>query len=140
MFVDLREYGPLKQGLRLGRYLRCLFFGRLREYGPLKQGLRQDTRRCFYHRSGTPRVWSTKTRIKTNHFSPLQSRNASPRVWSTKTRIKTFVAIKFMTKFSLKLREYGPLKQGLRPSAVCSLPSILRLREYGPLKQGLRPD
>ena len=37
------------------------------------------------------------------------------------------------------LREYGPLKQGLRPNDIdVGIPTCSTLREYGPLKQGLR--
>ena len=60
----------------------------LREYVPLKQGLRLPSLGKVSWDS-TPRVCSTKTRIKT----PTRAVNGvpadSPRVCSTKTRIKT---------------------------------------------------
>ena len=37
------------------------------------------------------------------------------------------------------LREYVPLKQGLRPVRTPGVVAALALREYVPLKQGLRP-
>ena len=61
----------------------------LREYVPLKQGLRRDEQ-CFIHH-------------------PIHS----PRVCSTKTRIKTIV-FAYGNYFLMPLREYVPLKQGLR--------------------------
>ena len=39
---------------------------------------------------------------------------------------------------TLGLREYVPLKQGLRLCAVKALAIFIELREYVPLKQGLR--
>ena len=86
----------------------------LREYGPLKQGLRQSDTANSTKTHYSPRVWSTKTRIKTptavlhapatilREYGPLKQGLrltqyiiyvffiSSPRVWSTKTRIKTY--------------------------------------------------
>ena len=66
----VREYHPLKQGLRLivCRFPAILFAG-VREYHPLKQGLRpfnNFTVRIFFL---CQRVSSIKTRIKTIVFS-----------------------------------------------------------------------
>ena len=85
----------------------------LREYGPLKQGLRLP------------------------YISATLGVCSSPRVWSTKTRIKTQQA-ESQDIYHVALREYGPLKQGLRPSSNIYKLHNNRLREYGPLKQGLR--
>ena len=87
----LREYVPLKQGLRLDMNvlrLQCeaprvcsaktriktnasycvLDIERLREYVPLKQGLRRRKKNWTMPvRLSTPRVCSTKTRIKTQN-------------------------------------------------------------------------
>ena len=38
------------------------------------------------------------------------------------------------------LREYVPLKQGLRHTFFEVMPAAFWLREYVPLKQGLRPQ
>ena len=86
----------------------------LREYGPLKQGLRQSDTANSTKTHYSPRVWSTKTRIKTLHLGISENKSylreygplkqglrltqyiiyvffiSSPRVWSTKTRIKTY--------------------------------------------------
>ena len=43
-----------------------------------------------------------------------------------------------VSPLSLALREYVPLKQGLRPMVDFFLLIQLALREYVPLKQGLR--
>ena len=64
------------------------------------------------------------------HFDPSQ------RVSSIKTRIKTFVLS--IGNHYLMLREYLPLKQGLRPIMFFVLYMLKELREYLPLKQGLR--
>ena len=111
--MGLREYVPLKQGLRPvlngvnGYYLMAprvcstktriktnptlalVLYGILREYVPLKQGLRQHQVRCYPFAVRAPRVCSTKTRIKTLTFGFLTSSEITPRVCSTKTRIKT---------------------------------------------------
>ena len=108
----LREYVPLKQGLRQERFC-CLFNLRpLREYVPLKQGLRPPSLGPTTLFAISPRVCSTKTRIKTLNFWIDHDLNHSPRVCSTKTRIKTIICYPLNT--SDHLREYVPLKQGLR--------------------------
>ena len=61
----------------------------------------------------SPRVCSTKTRIKTLSLLYKSQLFLTPRVCSTKTRIKTVMVDR--NKVSLTLREYVPLKQGLRP-------------------------
>ena len=45
----LREYVPLKQGLRLALLKRNLLHDELREYVPLKQGLRLLCCSCISH-------------------------------------------------------------------------------------------
>ena len=108
----LREYVPLKQGLRLVLFDIMVMTTVLREYVPLKQGLRRHYLVKFYASLKAPRVCSTKTRIKTAYL-PLGS-------------------------FSAPLREYVPLKQGLRPVKPSLSGAPVPLREYVPLKQGLR--
>ncbi len=62
----LREYIPLKQGLRLIKNHPSLFYCRLREYIPLKQGLRHFDKWWDKDKfNWSSRVYSTKTRIKT---------------------------------------------------------------------------
>ena len=61
------------------------------------------------------------------------------RLYSTKTRIKTVYKILLMQKDFYKLRDYIPLKQGLRPLRTRMPGNKVRLRDYIPLKQGLRP-
>ena len=134
----LREYLPLKQGLRLIRIHSsaiyrpqrvssiktriktneikhfALFLMKLREYLPLKQGLRRIREpACTQQRHLTQRVSSIKTRIKTLLLLAI-------------CRIRA-------------LREYLPLKQGLRLTILHSGADNKNLREYLPLKQGLRP-
>ena len=58
------------------------------------------------------------------------------RVYSTKTRIKTEPPAEVGSSHQ-GLREYIPLKQGLRQNCR-GFYAILSLREYIPLKQGLR--
>ena len=108
----LREYVPLKQGLRQIVFIFLLFLHYLREYVPLKQGLRllMSISTLFFI---TPRVCSTKTRIKT---------------------VGKIICVKLDY-----LREYVPLKQGLRLTEhEHRLIIAFCLREYVPLKQGLR--
>ena len=61
----LREYVPLKQGLRLAIPPRLEGGASLREYVPLKQGLRRFFIVFNLSMRLSPRVCSTKTRIKT---------------------------------------------------------------------------
>ena len=106
------------------------------------------------------RTSSTKTRIKTNNFFH-QLLFGSQRTSSTKTRIKTLYSCNVVC-FVHCVREYHPLKQGLRlystSSELCTIGQrtsstktriktmkahhwlILKLqvREHHPLKQGLR--
>ena len=63
----------------------------------------------------SPRVCSTKTRIKTASISTTSTNTATPRVCSTKTRIKTPCRVQPSDRVG-SLREYVPLKQGLRHS------------------------
>ena len=68
---------------------------------------------------------------------PIVELDNTPRVSSIKTRIKT--ELEWSCSYSWPLREYIPLKQGLRQ--VRRWPFGVRvppLREYLPLKQGLR--
>ena len=90
-------------------------FCSLREYVPLKQGLRREAVCCVGQFVRTPRVCSTKTRIKTGLTYVNTRTGKTPRVCSTKTRIKTFVVCTNVVPSCL-LREYVPLKQGLRLS------------------------
>ena len=134
----------------------------LREYVPLKQGLRQQVHDSVLRTDHPPRVCSTKTRIKTMIRSMSAAVTMPPRVCSTKTRIKTkFIVLNVKcyvtprvcsTKTRIKteqlaitdhnapwLREYVPLKQGLRLfERYFGHDEQLALREYVPLKQGLR--
>ena len=87
--VDLREYVPLKQGLRQEFPILNNNAPWLREYVPLKQGLRLII------------------------ISPLSFLSETPRVCSIKTRIKTFRGRSYSCQCN-PLREYVPLKQGLR--------------------------
>ena len=60
------------------------------------------------------------------------------RVSSTKTRIKTYEL--YFDNHDLKtIKEYHPLKQGLRPGVISGTNITLNIKEYHPLKQGLRP-
>ena len=109
----LREYVPLKQGLRPHRRSGSYEPLHLREYVPLKQGLRLDlfVVICYC--------------ISLREYVPLKQ-GLRPRTISLYNSLK------------LLLREYVPLKQGLR-LAVFGLSFITAdLREYVPLKQGLR--
>ncbi len=40
-FIEIREQGPLKQGLKLGIGINIIKLFFIREQGPLKQGLKQ---------------------------------------------------------------------------------------------------
>ena len=84
-----------------------------------------------------PRVSSIKTRIKTPQSQIYYFQNSAPRVSSIKTRIKTNLFILFLTIHPF-LREYLPLKQGLRLKLSVLNSKLKVLREYLPLKQGLR--
>ena len=86
-------------------------------------------------KSCSPRVCSTKTRIKTELFHTFKAKNLAPRVCSTKTRIKTRTMSTLWMRWPL--REYVPLKQGLR-QLLQNFSCNFLLREYVPLKQGLR--
>ena len=67
-FKCLREYLPLKQGLRHIFSSTNITFMFLREYLPLKQGLRLTN--CLTScTDGTQRVSSIKTRIKTLQYA-----------------------------------------------------------------------
>ena len=155
----LREYVPLKQGLRPENNLRnteCVSTPRvcstktriktqksrrahpwmyLREYVPLKQGLRLLVHRYSAHQI-TPRVCSTKTRIKTVHWTHVRLPSSPPRVCSTKTRIKTYV-ISADNPQQLAPRVCST-KTRIKTSPLTFLIHFSTLREYVPLKQGLR--
>ena len=68
-----------------------MFFVFLKEYIPVKQGLRLSTFLPNKLSMMSQRVYSSKTRIKT-HSTTVSYRTpyASQRVYSSKTRIKTF--------------------------------------------------
>ena len=88
--MRLREYLPLKQGLRLAIINAARAAKPLREYLPLKQGLRQ----ILPVLSEVPcrrsqRVSSIKTRIKTVLQKSSNVKRFAQRVSSIKTRIKT---------------------------------------------------
>ena len=85
----------------------------LREYLPLKQGLRLHYLKTITCRQQTPRVSSIKTRIKTGQSLDLWQSSCAPRVSSIKTRIKTRMPLA-QQQDPCYLREYLPLKQGLR--------------------------
>ena len=88
----------------------------------------------------TQRLYSTKTRIKTRRALYTSAKDGrSQRLYSTKTRIKTFVVFTTQNLFII-LRDYIPLKQGLRHLSETYTHKINGLRDYIPLKQGLRPD
>ena len=90
-FFTLRDYIPLKQGLRQDAM--CLWYnlGILRDYIPLKQGLRRPVKRHLDSGRAAQRLYSTKTRIKTSRERHHNLDTAhSQRLYSTKTRIKTF--------------------------------------------------
>ena len=72
----LREHGPLKQGLRLLSIILRPLSDSLREHGPLKQGLRRVFTPFMLTYPTAPRVWSTKTRIKTQHLCSIYLRPA----------------------------------------------------------------
>ena len=136
LLLLLREYVPLKQGLRLTNIKRsvliiatprvCSTKTRIKTYAlqlvwkprlsprvcSTKTRIKTTKRLILYILRTTPRVCSTKTRIKTNYPRGAGNKFTSPRVCSTKTRIKTYTS-KFDAPV-LDLREYVPLKQGLR--------------------------
>ena len=119
--TDLRGYVPLKQGLRRREWIYIFFSSSLRGYVPLKQGLRHRARGVSVEKIMSPRVCSTKTRIKTvnspslllkatlrgyvplkqglRHFPFIifEGNNRTPRVCSTKTRIKTQLGCEYTT-------------------------------------------
>ena len=91
----LREYLPLKQGLRHTRQKRDSKRAPvLREYLPLKQGLRPDP-------TGLRLLWLRE-------YLPLKQ---GLRPYPTGLRL-------------LWLREYLPLKQGLRQGSFCSFQAL----------------
>ena len=93
----------------------------------------------FYKQSfKDQRVSSIKTRIKTQLCFHLLYKYHPQRVSSIKTRIKT-LCFRLQHKNHLLLREYLPLKQGLRLLKFNNIHNNMHLREYLPLKQGLRP-
>ena len=65
----------------------------------------------------------------------LIDKKSTQRVSSIKTRIKT--SINNMLRIYVRLREYLPLKQGLRLQSFHLYICNSDLREYLPLKQGL---
>ena len=133
--VALREYVPLKQGLRQGSSNTFVELGFAPRVCSTKTRIKTAQRKRSVERCRAPRVCSTKTRIKTSTKVRNGTSLDAPRVCSTKTRIKTF------SKSSLSrgnLREYVPLKQGLRQVYGSALVRGEVLREYVPLKQGLR--
>ena len=133
----------------------------LREYVPLKQGLRQKASPS--KTPCTPRVCSTKTRIKTSRSNTVGVVALPPRVCSTKTRIKTILTVTHSspstspprvcsTKTRIKtlvcswedIKVFTPrvcsTKTRIKTTCLCTIgEEELALREYVPLKQGLRP-
>ena len=84
----LREYVPLKQGLRLRGLSFITALSALREYVPLKQGLRRGIIYC----TGAGIVLREYVPLKQGlrrQQAPSRSWHYPPRVCSTKTRIKT---------------------------------------------------
>ena len=71
------------------------------------------------------------------HLKPLQ--DLGPRLSSITTRIKTFAYARD-EEFSLTVRDYLPLQQGLRQYSCAFCGVIVSVRDYLPLQQGLRPD
>ena len=160
--VRLREYLPLKQGLRLRRAV--LLHGRsdsprvssiktriktyqdiqynlyqtlLREYLPLEQGLRHL--RAFQLRKhvDSPRVSSIKTRIKTAHGIVKVKIMIPPRVSSIKTRIKT--GFNCHSEATGNSPRVSSIKTRIKTKYQFLLPRRAHsLREYLPLEQGLR--
>ena len=65
MKMNLREHGPIKQGLRLMFFTFLVKFKLLREHGPIKQGLRPRQHSVYARTLASQRAWSNKTRIKT---------------------------------------------------------------------------
>ena len=110
---SLIEYVPLKQGLRHKAHLNPSVLNILIEYVPLKQGLRRPLSNTIFFLSGSHRVCSIKTRIKTGCRILQQWRE-------------------------ILLIEYVPLKQGLRRQFSQIATEGDKLIEYVPLKQGLR--
>ena len=150
----------IKTRIKTNKETKITLLSPLREYLPLKQGLRQQFL-VQKHIQFPPRVSSIKTRIKTHEHSSLVEQRSlreylplkqglrhilhlkvlyalsTPRVSSIKTRIKT-KAFLYNKRNSIELREYLPLKQGLRLLILLLLLKAAVLREYLPLKQGLR--
>ena len=88
---QLREYLPLKQGLRLYiLVLRLVSNSHVRDHLPLKQGLRQVVS-CLHGEVLllAQRPSSTKTRIKTSTKNGVGTEVFRQRPSSTKTRIET---------------------------------------------------
>ena len=108
----------------------------LREYLPLKQGLRQieiSLQRSLV----TQRVSSIKTRIKTILMLMRWLMIVSLREYlPLKQGLRRNVVV--LWQYVHPLREYLPLKQGLRLTAFAPFFTNCSLREYLPLKQGLR--
>ena len=112
-WCNLREYVPLKQGLRQGILKVIISNMGLREYVPLKQGLR-------------PRMKDSSNfhQCKLREYVPLK---------------QGLRRIGYLPCHEIHgLREYVPLKQGLRLLHIYSTKWTYLLREYVPLKQGLR--
>jgi len=84
----------------------------LRDYIPLKQGLRPGLERGDLRSYIPQRLYSTKTRIKTRIADAFLYSCEPQRLYSTKTRIKT--RTRMPGNKVRHLRDYIPLKQGLR--------------------------
>ena len=92
--ATLKEYIPIKQGLRHFHLVFQRLQLLLKEYIPIKQGLRlYDTENFLHTLIFTQRVYSNKTRIKTRLIRRRRRRPCN-------------------------LKEYIPIKQGLRLPAL----------------------
>ena len=110
----------------------------LREYLPLKQGLRHHNFSVFVRFPVSPRVSSIKTRIKTPLHLPFRQSEGLREYLPLKQGLRHCLKL-FVNSTACRLREYLPLKQGLRPMITSSTEQVrMSLREYLPLKQGLR--
>ena len=107
----------------------------LREYVPLKQGLRLWGITWSSATRPPPRVCSTKTRIKTKVHPTIINTDITPRVCSTKTRIKTLwrclrVLIRCpprvcSTKTRIKTFYHEIIHTNRNPPRVCSTKTVL---------------
>ena len=85
----------------------------LREYLPLKQGLRHILHLKVLYALSTPRVSSIKTRIKTKAFLYNKRNSIELREYLPLKQGLRLLILLLLLKAAV-LREYLPLKQGLR--------------------------